>query len=450
MSWKETSPGRFVRPLTCVEGFFKDLADTGAPIEREHWAVRAYARFASSIEDPETTLRSAWMTMRFDHPQIASFAIGKSRVYQVPDSDALESWLDETFVVSRIDTADELLASLRPTKLPTLHFLPSESAILIQIPHWYIDGTGAMCLLNNMFDAMADPRPVAFGSEARNLSPGVEEAANLPSSLTAKQEQAASGLVAKYTSNLPSFGLSLVAPGQVPGATRRRAIIFSSDTTRAVVSACRVRKITVTAGVHAALIAATHRLASDESKFHSYTSWGTFSLRPYLSPAFTDAKAHPVNLYLCGLPLVLKPSTFSSDSSWLNLFYKQLALPGSSAEILPLLPSYTQKCADMARQPAPSDIPEASEPVLSSIGIVDRYLKPEHGNSIEVSDFWLSSEVLSREPLVYAWTWQDQFSLSVCYNEHYYTSDIMIKLLEITREILLEELGVLQPSIRLV
>lgn len=386
-------------------------------------------------------VRQAWKTMRFDHPQIASFAREESRVYQASDPESLASWLIETFMVVRDVAVDDLLASLRPTRFPSLYYLPQSSEILIQVPHWYIDGIGAISLLNNILNAIARPRQVAFSVEGENLSPGVEEAANLSYVSTEIHDQAAAKLLAKYTSNLPSTGLPLEVSNQIPGATRRFEITFRSDFLNALRSACTAKAITITAAVHAALIASTQQLAPDSLKWCSYTSWGTFSLRPYLNSAFTNPKAHPVNLYLCGLPLSLKPTTFSADVSQLNTFYRQLALPSISAKTWPILVPFLRSCTAMIRDPPPPAMPPATGPVLSSIGIVDRYLQCTYGSKVEVSKFWLSSEVLSREPLVYLWTWQEQLSLSVCYNENFYTLKLMRRLLEVTRDTLVKELG---------
>ncbi|KAL9609837.1 MAG: hypothetical protein Q9167_005425 [Letrouitia subvulpina] len=442
MSWTESGQGCFERPLSCVEAFFKTLADSGTPINREHWAVRVYAQFHlhDTIEDPVAAVRHAWMTMRFDHPQIASFAKEDSRVYQASDPEGVASWLNETFLVVRDVAVEDLLASLRPTRFPSLYYLPESSEILIQVPHWYIDGTGAISLLNNIFDAIARPRQVAFGAEGKNLSPGVEEAANLNYVSNETHDQVATELLSKYTSNLPSTGLPLESTNQIPGATRRLEIILRSDLLDALRSACTAKATTITAAVHAALISSTQRLAPDSLKACNYTSWGTFSLRPYLNPAFTDPKTHPVNLYLCGLPLTLKPTTFSADASQLNTFYKQLALPSISTKTWPILVPFIRSCTAMVRQPPPEDMLPATGPILSSIGIVDRYLQCTYGSNVKVSRFWLSSEVLSREPLIYLWTWQEQLNLSVCYNENFYTLELMRRLLEVTRDTLVKEL----------
>ncbi|KAL8936335.1 MAG: hypothetical protein Q9216_004983 [Gyalolechia sp. 2 TL-2023] len=448
MSWKESEPGCFERPLTRVETFFKALADAGASINREHWAIRVHARFCwdHPVTDSEAAVRHAWKTMRFDHPQIASFARGDSRVYRIPDPDGLASWLKDTFTVIADGTVDDLLASLRPAGLPSLYFLPRSSDILIQIPHWYIDGIGSICLLNNMFEAMAEPRQVTFGTEARNLSPGLEEAAGFPVDSITTHEQAALEMLTEYTSSLPSIGLPTANSQAVPGAIRRLALELPSGALQALSCACKARNLTVTPVLHAALIVATRQLAEPDTKASNYVSWGTFSLRRYLAPEFTDPRAHPVSLYLCGLPLTIKSSNFSAMASQLNDFYKQIVRPASRAVIWPLLVPFTQKSAAAVCQPPPEDMQPASEPVLSSIGVADGYLKSRYGDRLAVTRFWLGSEVLSREPLVYAWTWQDQLSLSVCYNEEFYTSVLMRRLLEVTWETLMEQLNIQIPA----
>ncbi|CAO1606299.1 hypothetical protein XANCAGTX0491_009798 [Xanthoria calcicola] len=448
MSWKETRPGRFERPLACVEGFFKQLADTGIQINREHWAVRVHARFCwgGAAENLETALRHAWKTMRFDHPEVASFAEGDTRVYQVPDPDDLLSWLTETFVVVQDGTVDDLLGSIRPSRFPRLYFLPQHSDLLIQIPHWYIDGIGSICLLNNLFEALADPREVAFGTEPARLSPALEQAANLPTDPTRTHEQAASKLLTTLTGGLPSTSVPMEHPHAIPGATGRLAIILQNNVAQSISSVCRARKTTVAAVLHAALIAATQELAGSEMKSCNYTSWGVFSLRPYLAPDFVNPKAHPVNLHVCGLPLTIRPSSFSANVSHLSEFYKQVANPESRANVWPLLSPFYQNLTAAASQPPQEDTPTAMGPVLSSIGIADRYLKSQYGNKVTVSRFWLSSEVLSGEPLVYLWTWQGEMSLSVCYNKELHTPDRMRGLLEVTRDKLLEYLDIQQSA----
>ena len=62
MSWKETSPGRFERPLDTLELMFKAIGDQGKSLNREQWAVRVSARFRlnDTVGDAQLAVRHAW------------------------------------------------------------------------------------------------------------------------------------------------------------------------------------------------------------------------------------------------------------------------------------------------------------------------------------------------------------------------------------------------------
>ena len=132
-SWKEKAPGRFERPFDSIELFFLTLARATTPINREHCALNIAAQFRAqfSSEDVLRRPKNAWITMRYDHPEVASRAEGDTKVYGVPDALALEAWLQETFVVAA-DTAkvEDLVASIQPQSLATIHFFPQSCEIL--------------------------------------------------------------------------------------------------------------------------------------------------------------------------------------------------------------------------------------------------------------------------------------------------------------------------------
>lgn len=74
MPWKETSAGHFERPFDSLERFHR--ARSASDQAREHWVIVVIIRLhlSPSIEDPEQALRHAWMTLRYDFPQIAAFS----------------------------------------------------------------------------------------------------------------------------------------------------------------------------------------------------------------------------------------------------------------------------------------------------------------------------------------------------------------------------------------
>lgn len=443
MPWQETSPGRFERPLDTVEIMFKTIADAGAPLQREHWAVRVFARFRldPAAGDAEIALRHAWKTLRYDHPQIASYAEGRNKVYDVPDNAAVDSWMAKTFHVAYSITADDLMAKLQPSPLSGIYFLPETSELLICASHWQIDGIGSLELLNNLFEAVAHPRHVEFGSEGTNLSPGLDEAAGFPTSATDEEEQAASNLLNQYVGNLPSVGLPANFVNPAPGATRRAVLILSSAMTSKIVRTCRIRNFSVTTAVHAALILATKRMDLSQPQPPKYTSWATFSLRKYLKSPYKIPFSHPVSAYLIGFPLSIAPSTFNEHVTQLQPFYKQLSLSTSNASLPTYLKPYLRKTTDLFNQPPSVETPLPTEPVLDSIGVADRYVKSTYGDAVEITHFWLASEQLTGSFTSYVWTWQGRMTFNVCYNESFYGIDFVMEFLNRLISVLLEELG---------
>ena len=295
-SWKETSPGRFQRPVDSLEKFFLFLARANTVSNREHWDVSIFARFDAEAtqEHTKSALRHAWKTLRHDHPQLACTLQEEIMVYEVPDQPALDAWLDETFLIEPSTTTKEnLLASFRPTTLPILHYLPHTSEIIIHASHWRIDFVGCISLLHNMFSAMAEPRQIHFGDEGTRLSPGRDEAADFGPS-DEKAKEAATELFMRLATNLPSIGLPAQNLDQKLGSTRRSELVLDISTTSAIVSGSKKRGLSVTTAVHAALIVAMQQLSSCHlSSSGRYTTLGIFNMRPLLKPPFNDTFAYP-------------------------------------------------------------------------------------------------------------------------------------------------------------
>ena len=438
------SSGRFERPLDTLELMFKGIADQSQPLKKEHWFVRVFARFRfkSSPDDAETALRHAWKTLRYDHPQIACYAEGKNKVYETPSSTALELWLAKTFRVARFVTADGLADTILPSFQSTIHFLPDTSEVIICASHWQIDGVGALELLNNLFSVLAHPRHIEFGTEAKNLSPGLDEIAGFSSSSTSENDIAAAELLMQYTGNLPSIGLPANLTSPLPGITRRAVDELPAVISKAVIEACKARELTVTTALHSALILAAKRLDSRQPQPLRYTSWASFSLRPYLQSPYNIPSRNPVTAYMVGLPVTIIPSTFMEQALQLRPFYKQMSSKTTRSGLLSYYKSYISQVTDLFTKPAAQDAIMPSEPVLDSIGIADRHLKRVYGDAVELLDFWLASDMLTAQLTVYAWTWQGKMTLSVCYNEQFHEEKVVAVFLRTLLEILLDELGI--------
>ena len=448
-SWKETAPGHFERPFDSIEMFFVALARETAPINREHYSLNIAARFQApfSAEDAVRRFKNAWITMRYDHPEIASMLQGDTKVYEIPDAAGLDAWLRETFVVAADDaTVEELVASFQPRSLAMIHFLLHSREVLIHTSHWRMDGIGGINFLNNFFAAAAKPRPIKFGDEGRNLSPCRDEAASFITAGIGHDEcqidQASTDLLATLTDNMPSLGLATDSPQAVmPQGTRRLEHRLNTITTSRVVSACKAMNITVTVAVHSAMIQATQQLASAETAGRKYASWGLFSLRPDLPYPFSETAAHATSVNVMGLPLVVCPSTFRENIVQLREFYKQPLPTSAHSTLAPIMIPYSNKIVQMVSQPPQPDTPPPSEPVLSSLGVVDAYLDGVHGE-VEIRGFFLGGEIDTRQIMCHLWTWRGEMVLSACYNEAFYERRSVRGYLARTFAILLMELGI--------
>ena len=442
MSWKETSPGHFERPLDSLEIWYRALGSGGAPLNREHWSVTAVAQICLHFPASETAeaLRHAWKTIRYDNPQIACTVQGNKNVYDVPDETAVETWLKDTFIVAPSQTASGLFSAFTPAPFATFYYLPQTSEVAIHFSHSRMDGIGAMHLLHQLFKALAEPRNKAFGTESKNLSPNFNDATGTSTSVTPEIQQAVAKMATEFISNVPSVGLPNFASNHVPGSTQRRGLQLETQATSAVVNACRERGIGVTAAVHAAVIAATYQLAPPELAARKYLSWCAFDLRPYCTPPY-DSAAHAVTLYHAGLVAVVAPSSFLTNASELQSMYKRSWQP-SQSNLLSLVIPLTESITALLSQPLPPNLPPPTEPALSSLGVVDRYIDSKYGDKIEVKDFWLAVEMLSRQVQVYVWTFQDRLRLSACFNESFYEGGFVEGFLSRIQDILLKELEI--------
>lgn len=442
MSWKEASPGHFERPLDGIELWYRALGSGGAQLNREHWSVTAVAQIHLHLPADEhaVALREAWKTLRYDHPQISCTVQGYMNVYEVPDETAIETWLKDTFITAPSQTANSLFSTFTPSASAVMYYLPQVSEVVIHFSHSRMDGIGALHLLHQFFKALVEPRSITFGAESRNLSPGIYEATSFPTEITPEIAEAVAKMLTEFTGNLPSLGLPTIASNQLPGPSQRRELRFSTQSTCTVMKACKDRGISVTAAVHAALINATHQLAPPELAAKKYTSWCVFDLRRYCHPPFNSA-AHPVAVYHAALIASMTPSSFLTNASKLQAIYKRSWDP-SHSDLLGLIDPFTKGAIAMLSQPPPPNVPPPADPLLSSLGVVDRYIHSTYGDKLEVKGFWLATEMLTRQVEVHVWTFQGRLTLSACFNESFYEGSFVQIFLSKIQEILYKELEI--------
>ena len=441
MSWTEITPGHYERPLDSMEKFHMTVGLAGAAVNREHWAISAVARFRLDLSPTETeaALKDAWKTMRFHQPKIATYRVDDKIVYKVPNAAALDSWVAETFIVSPPDvSASNLFSTYRPTTLATLHYLPHTSEILLHSSHWRTDGIGAVMFLGRFFEVLANPTPVEFGSEGKNLSPSLEAACKLSTAVNPETEQAATAQLMEFLANVPAIGLPTL-PEQVPGASGRCELELDAGLTSRIISQAKAKGFTVTTAAHAAVVGATQKLTDPSTPSNKYTSWSIFDLRKYCPAPFNGAD-HAVSVYHVGLPHTLVPSDFTSNATQLKKIYAR-QFTGSASNTLSFLDCYVQKVIALFGAPPPPEAIPATEGSLSSLGLIDGYLKDSYGNGkVVIENFWLAVEQLTRQPQLHIWTYNGKMKLSACYNSSFFSQDFMEQLLGTMKSILVKEL----------
>jgi hypothetical protein len=61
---------------------------------------------------------------------------------------------------------------------------------------------------------------------------------------------------------------------------------------------------------------------------------------------------------------------------------------------------------------------------LSSLGIIDRNLRSDYGPKLQIDKFRFGVSMMTRQTILYAWTFKGRLSLSLNYNEAYYSDSM--------------------------
>ncbi|KGO70654.1 hypothetical protein PITC_055450 [Penicillium italicum] len=468
MPWTtaESSPNTFTRPLGPNEVFIKLVSDPGHPLGRENWAVNytatiaprgAFTALSNSPDLLPTLIRYSWLHLRFQHPSLAAHPDSNSNVvYTVPDStDALSQWATETFSTEAdAQSVNDIIPTIAPADDARLYYIPKSSELLLHTAHWRMDGVGGLFLLGQLVDMMVShadtllsgklPDPFdsfQWGSEVARLSLPVEEAGNMPLTVTDEQKAVAHGAVGTFALAAGALGVSYTGnASSVPSGTRAAELKFSPATTSAVVSAAKARGVGVTAAVHASLAAANFRNAIPEHQGRHYTSTIKLSLRPYLpEPYSTPAAA--AGLYTSGwLARVNASTTWEENARLFHAEYQK----GISSEYLQGHREYASTLVEVIKNlPSPTEPP--SDVDISSMGILEKYLQREYGTlerGFGIMNAGVGVEILSRQGVVFVWTFRDQLTLRLVYNEAFHTPEQMTEFLQDLQADLLKELRV--------
>ncbi|KAJ5100498.1 hypothetical protein N7456_006550 [Penicillium angulare] len=470
MPWKkaENSPNTFTRPLGPNEVFMQLVAEPGHALGHEHWAINytativprgAFEVLLSSPELLPTLIRYSWMHLRFQHPSIAACPdASRTATYVVPDSsDALNKWASKTFTVATdAKSADDVIPTIEPAADALLYFVPQSNQLLLHTGHWRTDGVGGTILLGQLVNLISSnaeallsgklPDPFDsfdWGSEVGRLMLPVEEAAKMPLVATDElkaiaQETTATFALAEGALGVPYIGDSTT----VPAGTRAVELAFSPTDTSAAVSAAKARGFGITAAIHASMAAANFRNAiskhQDESRHYTSTIRQSFREclpEPYSTPAGASG------LYTSGWMASVDPSTTWEDNAHK---YRTEYKKDVSGGYLQAHREYAYTLNEIVKNP-PTPAEPPSDIDVSCIGVAEKYIEREYGTperGFGITNVGLGVELLSRQATVFVWTFRDQLTLRLVYNESFHTAEQMSEFLKDVQTELLKQLNV--------
>jgi hypothetical protein len=442
LSWKETRPGRWERPQSCLEKI--NLLNRNVPkaLNRDNWAKTAVAKLEldPALGDPVTALKIAWKQVRYNFPEIAAFPYNGIYMYRIGDPDQVSLWVSATFSVVENTTVDELLGRIPRNEQMMCYFLANTSEVLIRSPHYRLDARGAIFCLNKLIQSLADMYPVLiFGGCANNLSPSIDDALDIPSKSTPEIEAAVTRRLAAMEPHRPALKLTPTITSSLPGVTKRHLIKLSKSETNAVITSCASASLDLTAALHAVLINAVAKLAPP-SEAKSFMASFHSDLRILITKD-VSTKQTPTSC-----TSIITTEVDVSPTTTLESYYSQLA-PVYAAGYAPYLQStnvFNKRLAETkySKGNVAGESEGRLQPRFASLGILDEQLVRDVGGGlVRVKDFWIGTETLTMRMMVHTWVWEEQMVFSVCYNESYWDLALVKKLLSVIHDILTVELA---------
>ncbi|KAL4969867.1 uncharacterized protein BDV14DRAFT_186907 [Aspergillus stella-maris] len=419
MRWSQISPTRWERPLNGLETYFWFTGQATASVcgGREHFLMFSTVKVGFNLLDVRSSLRDAWKQLRHDEPELAVTFEGDKKVYEVPVEAELETWLDAAFVVvSNVSDAEEFYQTFtREYKQTTLYYIPASSELILFTHHAIIDGIGLLMFWDKFFTALASPKSnISFGEEHTRLNPTVDEILGYSAPSPKATEKATAMIMNDYTARLPAIGLPSGVGKTVPGGCRHIEHRFSPETTEAIVTACKKRGISVTPAVHAAYIRVLMENADLVSNSTRYTSSAEFNFRPYLPDNYKNTA---VANYYSPYALTTKlPASHTELAQTLNMYYTTIK---GNPEYMEMAGPLTQTLAGLVQSPAYQTAPIPTDALVSSIGVVEQYLKRGYGSVVTVKDYKLNLDIVLGMSLINFYTFGGELRLMYNFNEGY-------------------------------
>lgn len=488
LNWRQSSAGISSRPVDTLENFFIILTDSGAPVNREHWAASAALKikFKPSLTDTVPYLRRAWQLTGRLHPTFTASVVKQSndglRQESLPARPLLtiqpfdaNAWVSKTFLIASEASASAVFGGMLSNGLPTCHWLPASQEVFIHSAHWRIDGMGLLMLIHSFLSSLASVLRqgldcdldsydglVGSGLLTRSLD-DVADAYLDEDSTPENVKAAADGLVGEFLQGVPSIGLPTLPGSETapPGDSAREALRIDAPTTAAIVAACRARKISVNSAVHAAVIRVTATYPQHPLAKH-FAAFFPVDMRRHLPKPY-DGPDYAVGAFSSGLPICIhgvrgENDTRGSGPKGFEEIVQQLATvyatnlsrfttddEGNPVSMTKVVAPYVRRTTKLFSAPHPPGLPQIQTPDVSSIGKVEAYMQRSYGDEkegFEVADIWLGTQILSRSVQCHVWGFRDELNIAGCFNASFYEVNFVREFLEKVESELLAGLGI--------
>jgi hypothetical protein len=446
MSWQEIAPGQYQRPLDTGERLYRGVGASTAHLGKQHWLVASALQLKTSLSTSD--IERTWVALRHKHPHVAAVADDSGTLlrYTVPSPQDIDTWVQDTLIVHSLKmsrSAEQLESDLEPTQLWMLHYFPRSRELLFRAPHWRTDARG-MLLLQDEFLTLLAAGSVAGefdGREVSRLAPPFDQIAGLSTEMTPEMGPASDAVLGVLFTGSTPVSINETLPANIPSRSQRVAMALSRDLTSKIIAASKARNQSVTTTVHAALIMATRRHVPATGRLFGFNP---FDLRNRL-PEPWNGSASCAMLGHTGKPVsidFMEHPDFDTVATHLSTFY--------STDVQPLfghMVDLHRKIGNIMAMPFEDalNMPGAARPELSSLGVVDKYLKTKYSGPagrFEVSDWWLGVQQMNRALQMYLWTRDGSMRLGCNYNEAFYNPDFVELFVEEWKGVLMKELGI--------
>lgn len=471
LEWTSTQDGGHSRQMDTLESLFLVMGELGAPLNKNHWSINSALKlsFPSNIADPVSYLQQAWLATRRQQPILAAVAApgdpsnpgAIGREITVPELKP-DEFLKKTFFVHGSDVKDatELAKSMQATQYGTVHWVSSTDELLINVTHWQFDGMGVVMLWSVFLDFLSTY--VRGGLEASvndksNFVQPIDELINSPKdeeSTPKRLRDAADAMIGTFLQGMPGVGMPIKSgEGAIPGDTFRRELVIDEDTSKKIVAACKKNDYSVSAMVQTALLKVVGSHEQHPAAKH-YSVMIPVDLRKFL-PAPHNQANHAGGSRLSGWPLLVEnvaDKSFADMAPGVNEAYRKDYSKvmkddeGNDMGLVQYTAPYARRILGLYTAKPPPGMPPRTLPVISSLGLVERYIKPEYdiggGQTLGVSSFFLSVEMLGQDQYIHVWTFRGKLHLQMSANSTHYDAEFLDKELEQVKEELLKGLSV--------